>query len=131
MPLAPFGSLYAFLHGGGTAADSMRGHGGVLRRGLSRTGSTNSFLGIGGGGGGGGGVGGGGGGGGGRGGGGRGAAGGAGGGAGRAPLSAAEKAAMAFDVARGMLHLHENGVVHGGLKTTNVMVGLFFGLEGW
>lgn len=44
-----------------------------------------------------------------------------GGGAGRS-LSGGEKAAMAFDVARGMLHLHENGFLHGSLKCKNVMV---------
>lgn len=38
-------------------------------------------------------------------------------------LSAGMKAAMAFDVARGMLHLHENGFLHGGLKPKNVLVG--------
>ncbi|CAN0594649.1 unnamed protein product, partial [Laminaria digitata] len=41
---------------------------------------------------------------------------------GRGQLSAGEKAAMAFDVARGMLHLHENGFLHGALKSKNVMV---------
>ncbi|CAN0278460.1 unnamed protein product, partial [Scytosiphon promiscuus] len=37
-------------------------------------------------------------------------------------LSAGMKAAMAFDVAKGMLHLHENGFLHGALKPKNVLV---------
>lgn len=45
-----------------------------------------------------------------------------GGGRGYARLSAGEKVAMAFDVARGMLHLHSHGFLHGSLKSKNVMV---------
>eukprot|EP00903_Cladosiphon_okamuranus_P017406 g16030.t3 len=131
MPLAPFGSLHAFLHEGvaspaaaGTMGMTDRAAGGVLRRGLSRSSSIGNGM-SGGGGGGGGGWGGGQGGG-------AGATGGAAGrhgekgtggvGGGRPHLSAALKAAMAFDVARGMLHLHEKGFLHGALKPKNVLV---------
>lgn len=113
MPLAPFGSLDAFLHHGAANASGVetlatrdRG-GGVLRRaGLARSSSISNGL---------------------PGGGGAGAAGGGDdGNEGRRPrrphLSAALKAAMAFDVARGMLHLHENGFLHGALKPKNVLV---------
>lgn len=131
MPLAPHGSLYALLHHGsgegsgssgiGSGSDpseASRGgsrHGGVLRRGISRSssvlghsviGPSSQAAGSGGGSGagsdsnGGDGT----------------------GGRGRARLSAAEKAAMAFDIARGMLHLHDNGFLHGALKSKNVLV---------
>lgn len=125
MPLAPLGSLHAFLHecagtvtAAAAAAESARGRGlGVLRRGLSGTvPPSGGFVGGAGGGGAGGGGG---------------AVGGAragGGDSGRGRderhprLSAGLKAAMAFDVARGMLHLHENGFLHGALKPKNVLV---------
>lgn len=127
MPLAPFGSLHAFLHEGAAnraAAEAMSARdrgGGVLRRGaLKRSSSIGNGVSPGGG----------------DGGGGAGSAPGAGGGGGGADdgkgrrhqqqlhphLSAAMKAAMAFDVARGMLHLHENGFLHGALKPKNVLV---------
>lgn len=131
MPLAPFGSLHAFLHQGaanapasGTMATRDRG-GGVLRRGLVRSSSIGNSVpasngggdGWGGGGQAGAGAG-------------AAAAGAAGGGDDRRGgrkrhphLSAALKAAMAFDVAKGMLHLHENGFLHGALKPKNVLVG--------
>ena len=131
MPLAPFGSLHAFLHQGAanapdseTVATRDRG-GGVLRRGLVRSSSIGNSVpasnggddGWGGGGQAGAGAG-------------AAAAGVAGGGDDRRGrrkrhphLSAALKAAMAFDVAKGMLHLHENGFLHGTLKPKNVLVG--------
>lgn len=89
MPLAPHGSLHAFLHGGPRALPEMRAQARVLRR-SSSIGSPSSSA----------------------------------GGSSDAnhTLSAAEKAAMAFDVARGMLHLHSNGFLHGSLKCKNVMV---------
>lgn len=37
---------------------------------------------------------------------------------------------MAFDVARGMLHLHENGFLHGALKPKNILVGFPVFLKG-
>lgn len=124
MPLAPHGSLYALLHhgsggGGGSSgndpSEATRGgsrHGEVLRRGISRSssvlnhsmvGSFSQAAGSGGG---------------------RSDSNGCNGtgGGGRARLSAAEKAAMAFDIARGMLHLHDNGFLHGSLKSKNVLV---------
>lgn len=134
MPLAPHGSLYALLHhgsggGGGSSgigsgsdpSEASRGgsrHGGVLRRGISRSGSVLSHsvvgsssqaAGSGGGG----------------------RSDGNGcdgtGGRGRSRLSAVEKAAMAFDIARGMLHLHDNGFLHGALKSKNVLVSRWMG----